>query len=103
MKNTAPEQKRIMRFLPPVFGVVLVVGGFPAGLFVYWVASNVISIFQNLLIYRTAPKAGAEADEPEANCAAGPDDDGYRAEDGPEPPSAQGPNGSEKARTRKRR
>ena len=102
MKNTAPEQKRIMRLLPPVFGVVLVVGGFPAGLFVYWVASNVISIFQNLLIYRTAPKAGAEAEAPEASGAAVPDDAGYRAEEEPEP-SAQSPNGSEKARTKKRR
>jgi len=65
MKNTAPEQKRIMRFLPLVFGVVLAVGGFPAGLFVYWVTSNVISIFQNLIIYRNAPKPGQEAVEAE--------------------------------------
>ncbi len=101
MQNTAPEQKRIMRFLPLVFGIVLL--RFPAGLFVYCVTSNVISIFQNLLIYRTAPKAGAEADEPEANGAAGPDDDGYRAGEGPEPPSAQSPKGSEQARTKKRR
>lgn len=69
MKNTAPEQRRIMRFLPIVFGVVLVVGGFPAGLFVYWVASNVISIVQNLIIYRDAPgyetekRDGTEADD----------------------------------------
>ena len=103
MKNTAPEQKRIMRFLPPVFGVVLAVGGFPAGLFVYWVTSNVISIFQNLLIYRTAPKTGVEEDEPEASGAAGPENDGYRAEEGPEPLSTQSSNGSEKARTKKRR
>lgn len=55
MQNTAPEQKRIMRFLPLVFGIVLL--RFPAGLFVYWVTSNVISIVQNFLIYRNVPKA----------------------------------------------
>src|SRR4028118_1505488 len=79
MKNTAPEQKRIMRFLPLVFGIVLL--RFPAGLFVYWVTSNVISIVQNLVIYRTAPKSTAEEGEPEAADvapAAGPADDGYR-------------------------
>lgn len=61
MKNTAPEQRKIMRFLPLVFGVVLAVGGFPAGLFVYWVSSNLISIVQNLIIYRNAPKIDLEA------------------------------------------
>ena len=53
MKNTAPEQKRIMRFLPVVFGFVLF--HFPAGLFVYWVSSNVITVVQNLLIYGRIP------------------------------------------------
>ena len=76
MQNTAPEQKRIMRFLPLVFGIVLL--RFPAGLFVYWVTSNVISIFQNLLIYRNVPKAksGEEREapggEPEAEETADP-------------------------------
>jgi YidC/Oxa1 family membrane protein insertase len=78
MQNTAPEQKRIMRFLPLIFGIVLI--RFPAGLFVYWVTSNVISIFQNLLIYRNAPKpeAGNEQKTPETGQEERPD--GYRAE-----------------------
>ena len=62
MKNTAPEQKRIMRFLPVVFGVVLF--SFPSGLFVYWVTSNCISIVQNLIIYRNAPQAPPNKKEP---------------------------------------
>ena len=99
MKNTAPEQKRIMRFLPLVFGIVLL--RFPAGLFVYWVTSNVISIVQNLLIYRNAPKPGAEADEQETDATDGsardsPADNGYRAEKGGETitPDRPAPNGS---------
>ena len=99
MKNTAPEQKRIMRFLPLVFGIVLI--RFPAGLFVYWVTSNVISIVQNLLIYRNAPKPGAEAGEQEKDATDGsaadsPAGNGYRAERGGETttPDRPEPNGS---------
>jgi YidC/Oxa1 family membrane protein insertase len=75
MQNTAPEQKRIMRFLPLVFGIVLL--RFPAGLFVYWVSSNVISIVQNLLIYRNAPKPAVVDGDQEAVREADPatDDD----------------------------
>ncbi len=58
-RHAAPEQRQLMRLLPLVFGVVLAVGGFPAGLFVYWVASNVISVVQNYLIYRNAPSPSA--------------------------------------------
>jgi YidC/Oxa1 family membrane protein insertase len=99
MKNTAPEQKRIMRFLPLVFGIVLI--RFPAGLFVYWVTSNTISIVQNLLIHRNAPKPGAEEGEQETDATDGPAadspaDDGYRSEEGGETitPDRPAPNGS---------
>jgi len=99
MKNTAPEQKRIMRFLPLVFGIVLI--RFPAGLFVYWVTSNLISIVQNFFIYRNAPKPGAEAGEQESDATDGsaadsPADNGYRAEKGGETitPDRPAPNGS---------
>lgn len=81
MQNTAPEQKRIMRFLPLVFGIVLI--RFPAGLFVYWVTSNIISIFQNLLIYRNVPKPGTEDSDIQVADVDSPEDDGYRAKDDP--------------------
>jgi YidC/Oxa1 family membrane protein insertase len=58
-RHAAPEQRQLMRLLPLVFGVVLAVGGFPAGLFVYWVASNIISVVQNYLIYRNTPNSSA--------------------------------------------
>lgn len=63
-RRAAPEQRRLMRMLPLVFGTVLAVGGFPAGLFVYWVASNTISIIQNYLIYRNAPTIPSTAKTP---------------------------------------
>ena len=49
--NTAPQQRRLMRFLPVVFGSFMAFGGFPAGLFVYWIANNLIALVQNILIY----------------------------------------------------
>jgi YidC/Oxa1 family membrane protein insertase len=101
MKNTAPEHKRIMRFLPLVFGIVLL--RFPAGLFVYWVTSNVISIVQNLLIYRNAPKPGAEEEVPEAAEAAHPED-GHRAkpEDETASPDQPAPNGTQQSKAEKK-
>ena len=91
-QNVAPEQRRIMRFLPLVFGIVLL--RFPAGLFVYWVTSNVISIVQNLLIYRNAPKPGAEDDGPEAASPAKNDAPQAKTETAVEPPSRPASNGN---------
>lgn len=51
LRNTAPQQRRLMRFLPVVFGGFMALGGFPAGLFVYWIANNLIAFVQNALIY----------------------------------------------------
>src|ERR687898_1140543 len=54
MRNTVAQQKQIMRFMPLVFGFFL--ARFPAGLFVYWVTSNLITFCQNYLIYRRVPQ-----------------------------------------------
>jgi YidC/Oxa1 family membrane protein insertase len=43
----------VMRFLPIIFGVFL--ARFPAGLFVYWVTSNLITFAQNYVIYYVLP------------------------------------------------
>ncbi len=47
-------QKWIMRAMPIMF--VLFLFNFPAGLFVYWVTTNVWTIGQQLIIRRTMPK-----------------------------------------------
>ena len=106
-QNVAPEQRRIMRFLPLVFGIVLL--RFPAGLFVYWVTSNVISIVQNLLIYRNVPKQDVKGTEPDAPDTSDPTDDGHRTEDDTVASSAQtgqgttGENGSQSKAPKKNR
>ena len=52
-------QKMIMRAMPIMF--VLFLFRFPAGLFVYWVTTNVWTIGQQLVIRRTMPKPEAFA------------------------------------------
>ena len=52
-RNVNPSQKNMMRFLPVVFTAF--VAQLPAGLFVYWVTSNTVTLVQNYLIYRRSP------------------------------------------------
>src|SRR5215211_5202216 len=61
IRNTAPQQKQLMRFLPIIFGVFL--ARFPAGLFVYWVTSNLITFAQNYVIYYVLPHKNVETEE----------------------------------------
>ncbi len=60
IRRTDPQQKQLMRFMPLVFGSFLAFGGFPSGLFVYWVTSNTITFCQNLIVYGRSPKAVPE-------------------------------------------
>ncbi len=53
MRNVDPQQRLLMYALPIVFTIFLL--NFPAGLFVYWITSNVVTIVQNYLIYHRGP------------------------------------------------
>jgi len=61
IRNTASQQKQLMRFLPIIFGFFL--ARFPAGLFVYWITSNCITFAQNYVIYYVLPHKKVEVDE----------------------------------------
>lgn len=52
-KNLDPQQRWMMRLLPVVFTVFLI--SFPAGLFMYWITSNLVTLVQNFLIYNYGP------------------------------------------------
>lgn len=52
-KNIDPQQRWIMRLLP--IGVTIFLWSFPAGLFVYWITSNLVTLVQNYLIYHHGP------------------------------------------------
>ena len=52
-KNLEPQQRWMMRILPVVFTIFLL--SFPAGLFMYWITSNLVTLVQNYLIYNHGP------------------------------------------------
>ncbi len=52
-RNTSPGQRRMMRLMPVVFTAFIV--RFPAGIFIYWVTSNTVTLVQNYLIYHRSP------------------------------------------------
>ena len=52
-KNLDPQQRWLMRLLPVGFTVFLL--NFPAGLFVYWITSNLMTLGQNYVIYNHGP------------------------------------------------
>ena len=62
-KNVDPQQRWLMRLLPVVFTLFLL--NFPAGLFMYWITSNLVTLVQNYLIYNHGPgrKSPAAPDE----------------------------------------
>ena len=52
-KNIDPQQRWLMRLLP--IGITVFLWSFPAGLFVYWITSNLVTLVQNYLIYHRGP------------------------------------------------
>jgi YidC/Oxa1 family membrane protein insertase len=61
-KHIDPQQRWIMRILPVVFTIFLLT--FPAGLFMYWITSNLVTLVQNYVIYNYGPgKKSDAADE----------------------------------------
>jgi YidC/Oxa1 family membrane protein insertase len=52
-KNVDPQQRWLMRLLPIGFTAFLL--NFPAGLFVYWITSNMVTLIQNYVIYNYGP------------------------------------------------
>lgn len=56
---TDPTQQKIMLFLPLIFTVLFL--GFPAGLVLYWLVNNILSIAQQWLMMRKNKNAGQAA------------------------------------------
>jgi YidC/Oxa1 family membrane protein insertase len=76
-KNIDPQQRWLMRLLP--IGITVFLWSFPAGLFVYWITSNLVTLVQNYLIYNHGPgrkssetgdKSATAAGEPRTNAGA---------------------------------
>jgi YidC/Oxa1 family membrane protein insertase len=63
-KSVDPQQRWMMRILPVAFTVFLL--NFPAGLFMYWIPSNLVTLVQNYVIYNhgVGRKPKDKAEEP---------------------------------------
>ncbi len=55
--STDPMQQKMMQFMPVIFTVFFL--WFPSGLVLYWVVSNIVTILQQMYIYRAIDKADA--------------------------------------------
>lgn len=69
MTSRDPAQRIMMLSMPVVIGVVMYVGKWPAGLFIYWVTSNLWTVAQQYIITRTVP---APAPGPSGGATSGP-------------------------------
>jgi YidC/Oxa1 family membrane protein insertase len=61
-KNIDPQQRWLMRLLP--IGITVFLFNFPAGLFVYWITSNLVTLIQNYVIYNHGPGRRPPGSEP---------------------------------------
>ena len=61
-KNIDPQQRWLMRLLP--IGITAFLFNFPAGLFVYWITSNLVTLVQNYVIYNHGPGRRPPGSEP---------------------------------------
>lgn len=52
-KSMEPQQRWLMRLMP--IGITVFLWRFPAGLFVYWITSNIVTLAQNYAIYNFGP------------------------------------------------
>jgi YidC/Oxa1 family membrane protein insertase len=59
-KNVDPQQRWLMRLLPVGFTIFLL--NFPAGLFMYWITSNFMTLVQNYAIYNYGPGRKSSSD-----------------------------------------
>jgi YidC/Oxa1 family membrane protein insertase len=109
-KNIDPQQRWIMRLLP--IGVTIFLWKFPAGLFVYWITSNLVTLVQNYLIYNHGPgkKPAVESGKKAASAQQSATSDASRlaaSQNGADDPEASQPDDAEsraaKVAKRKRR
>jgi YidC/Oxa1 family membrane protein insertase len=63
-KNIDPQQRWLMRLLP--IGITIFLFNFPAGLFVYWITSNLVTLVQNYVIYHHGPGRRPPGWEPQS-------------------------------------
>jgi YidC/Oxa1 family membrane protein insertase len=94
-KNIDPQQRWLMRLLP--IGITVFLWSFPAGLFVYWITSNLVTLAQNYVIYNYGP--GRKSSGNGAARTGGSADGGSTAAGPEKPRQTRGESGKEESQT----
>jgi YidC/Oxa1 family membrane protein insertase len=106
-KHMPAQQRWIMRILP--FFITVITWTFPAGLFVYWIANNVVTGVQNYIIYNFGPgrqkteEEKAEEERKRKALRAKDGEDEEEAEDEDSPDSGSGKSSRERRQARKKK
>jgi len=70
-RKAGGQQKMIAYFMPVIVGIFMFIGKWPAGLFIYWVTSNVWTIAQQFFMEKVVPVPVAVTDRDTGKTAAG--------------------------------
>ncbi len=102
-KHIDPQQRWLMRIVP--VGITVFIYYFPAGLFMYWITSNLVTLVQNYLIYnhgpgKKSPAAKKEQEDPGAK--AEPQPVSPREDVTPKPEQQKAKRASRRRKKRKR-
>src|SRR5829696_1088820 len=104
-KNIDPQQRWLMRLLPIGFTIFLL--NFPAGLFMYWITSNLVTLVQNYVIYNYGPgRKSVDADKTDSKPRtkqAGDPDSGQTSEDGEQDAAKQAAKIAKRKRRKKKK
>ncbi|MGF1471684.1 MAG: YidC/Oxa1 family membrane protein insertase [Rubrobacteraceae bacterium] len=103
-KSMEPQQRWLMRLLP--IGITVFLWRFPAGLFVYWITSNVVTLVQNYVIYHHGPgrkRQEAADDARDKSSENGRKDTGTRAESNGEDPAVRAAKSAKRKRRKKKK
>ena len=95
-KSMEPQQRWLMRLMP--IGITVFLWSFPAGLFVYWITSNLVTFVQNYAIYNYGP-GKKQPEKPSSSNSSTPTPQTNSEHNGSKDPAVQ----SAKAAKRKRR
>lgn len=107
IKNVDPSQRLLMRLLPVGFTLFLL--SFPAGLFVYWITSNLVTLVQNYVIYNHGPGrkkpevTGTSKERTPAAASRATERNGQGSEQGPEDAAARAAKIAKRKRRKKKK
>lgn len=100
-KSMEPQQRWLMRLMP--LGITFFLWRFPAGLFVYWITSNIVTLVQNYTIYNFGPgRKKSNAPEPVA-AQANQNGSGSAQPNGAEDPAVRAAKSAKRKRRKKKK